>query len=740
MLDYVSISHERVATSSAATPSPINSLLSTVLVEGRTLKPFQAPSGPNYGPGVSKKDGGNVWEMAGWKMEWLRENSLGLIFVLLHSLRTLFLSLHLPFLQSFHASLSAPSSSSTIATTTASTGPTQWALETELAGWESTWEKLVRRVEAKAGASEKVGSGGADKKIGGVGRPKGFSRKSTGATPVKANMVADDSKAGGDAILVQADTPSAPATPQKGSTGEDTEEIARNVEALKNRLKGASAGKRALGKAGANAGTSSPGKSSGESSPRRPATSSSTSKVMRKWGDSAITSADMAALDFSTPPPSSTTLPDGSSVAQPSRADISKLVDQTALGIKRDGLYDVKDLDSTFDEGDDEEDDMISRALAEGSAAAATAASGNGSTSNMSLNGSDSATSGSNLLGQKSLSSFFSRLKGTKVLTKEDLQPVLEVMEKHLMGKNVAKGVCERVCEGVESALIGRKLGSFGSVRSEVRAALSQSITRILTPKSSTDILLEIKRKHSASANAAEAFSNSTSSNSEPYKMVFVGVNGVGKSTNLSKVCFWLLQNELNVLIAACDTFRSGAVEQLRVHVNNLGRLSEQIGEGEKKGRVELFEKGYGKDSATIAKEAISFAKEHAFDVVLIDTAGRMQDNEPLMRALSKLVSVNSPDKIIFVGEALVGNEAVDQLSKFDRSLKEFSAKGGKGKERGIDGMILTKFDTIDDKVGAALSMTYVTGQPILFVGCGQTYTDLRHLRVNHIVQSLLKD
>lgn len=110
--------------------------------------------------------------------------------------------------------------------------------------------------------------------------------------------------------------------------------------------------------------------------------------------------------------------------------------------------------------------------------------------------------------------------------------------------------------------------------------------------------------------------------------MTFVGVNGVGKSTNLSKVCFWLLQNGLRVLIAACDTFRSGAVEQLRVHVRNLGALHTG---------VELYERGYGKDAAGIAKDAIAYAKENAFDVVLIDTAGRMQDNEPLMRALAKV-------------------------------------------------------------------------------------------------------
>jgi len=100
-------------------------------------------------------------------------------------------------------------------------------------------------------------------------------------------------------------------------------------------------------------------------------------------------------------------------------------------------------------------------------------------------------------------------------------------------------------------------------------------------------------------------------------------------------------------------------------------------------------------------------------------------------------VTVNNPDKIIFVGEALVGNEAVDQLTKFNAALKDFS---GLANPRHIDGMILTKFDTIDDKVGAALSMTYTTGQPILFVGTGQTYTDLKNMKVSHVVASLLKE
>lgn len=139
-----------------------------------------------------------------------------------------------------------------------------------------------------------------------------------------------------------------------------------------------------------------------------------------------------------------------------------------------------------------------------------------------------------------------------------------------------------------------------------MNAALSSTITQILTSKSSTDILLDIKRK-------ASRPQTDTTSPREPYIMTFIGVNGVGKSTNLSKVCFWLLQNKLRVLIAACDTFRSGAVEQLRVHVKNLGLLGEELGRSTGHGadlpRIELYERGYGKDAAGIAKDAIAYGE-----------------------------------------------------------------------------------------------------------------------------------
>jgi signal recognition particle receptor subunit alpha len=201
-----------------------------------------------------------------------------------------------------------------------------------------------------------------------------------------------------------------------------------------------------------------------------------------------------------------------------------------------------------------------------------------------------------------------------------------------------------------------------------------------------------------------------------------VGVNGVGKSTNLAKVAYWLGENGAKVLLAACDTFRAGAVEQLRTHATRLG--------------VPLYERGYEKDPAAVAAEGVRVAARTGRDVVLVDTAGRMQDNEPLMRALSKLINTNKPDLVLFVGEALVGNDAVDQLAKFNARLADLADDASK--TRVIDGIVLTKFDTIDDKVGAALSMVYTSGAPVMFVGTGQTYTDLKRFNPKTVVKSLL--
>ncbi|GKV03292.1 hypothetical protein SLEP1_g15622 [Rubroshorea leprosula] len=304
-------------------------------------------------------------------------------------------------------------------------------------------------------------------------------------------------------------------------------------------------------------------------------------------------------------------------------------------------------------------------------------------------------------------SSMFQSIAGKANLEKADLEPALKALKDRLMTKNVAEEIAEKLCESVAASLEGKKQASFTRISSTVQTAMEEALVRILTPRRSIDILRDV---HAAKEQR------------RPYVVVFVGVNGVGKSTNLAKVAYWLLQHNIKVMMAACDTFRSGAVEQLRTHARRL--------------QIPIFEKGYEKDPAIVAKEAIQEATRNGSDVVLVDTAGRMQDNEPLMRALSKLIYLNSPDLVLFVGEALVGNDAVDQLSKFNQKLADLSTSPN---PRLIDGILLTKFDTIDDKVGAALSMVYISGAPVMFVGCGQSYTDLKKLNVKSIVKTLLK-
>ena len=326
---------------------------------------------------------------------------------------------------------------------------------------------------------------------------------------------------------------------------------------------------------------------------------------------------------------------------------------------------------------------------------------------------------------QKSyLSSIWKTISYNKTLTEENLAPVLEQLREHLTAKNVAAEIAEELCKSVSAKLAGQTINTWVNLKKFAREALQEAILTILNPNRSINILRAAQAKQAP-----------------PYVIVFCGVNGVGKSTNLAKIANWLMNNKLRVLVVACDTFRAGAVEQLKTHVMALKSIHERSKEARAAGasRIELFERGYGKDSAAIAWDAIKYARNNQFDVVMVDTAGRMQDNEPLMKELAKLIKINTPDLTLFVGEALVGNEAVDQLTKFNRSLLDCGCRVDGSSRSAIDGIVLTKFDTIDDQVGAAISMTYVTGQPIVFVGVGQTYRDLKQLDAKAVTKALMR-
>ena len=311
---------------------------------------------------------------------------------------------------------------------------------------------------------------------------------------------------------------------------------------------------------------------------------------------------------------------------------------------------------------------------------------------------------------KKEKKSFFSRLlTGGSTLTEESVAPIMEDLRVKLIGKNVASEIASEITQNVSRQLVGKRVERFQRAKAMVQEALVASVERVLTPRTSTDVLASVLRRK-----------NDKSSSKKPFVIVFVGINGVGKSTTLSKVAYYLKAHGASILIAACDTFRSGAVEQLRSHAKCLD--------------VELFERGYLKDPSDVAKAAIDHATKENTDVVLVDTAGRMQNNASLMRQLARLLQVNDPDVCLFVGEALVGNDGIDQLNMFDQALKQ-----GNPLAKSVDGLVLTKFDCIDDKVGAVLSMTYKTGLPVAFVGVGQKYTHLKKLSVNNILNSLFK-
>jgi len=438
---------------------------------------------------------------------------------------------------------------------------------------------------------------------------------------------------------------------------------------------------------------------------KEPAPAAASGKSVRKWGPGGGRTEAEAKLDYSAPPPTAGG-GGGAAAAAGAGGGRSRMDDENAL------------LGGGAHDDDLEEREAAAAALeAQGAGGAASAAA--------------AAAAPRGVLGSF-VQSLALRVAGSSALTREDLDPALQDMRRKLMERNVAEGIAAQVVDSVARSLVGRRLATFTGVGALVRGAFEDAVSGVLN-KRSADVLLEARRARERG---------------RPYVVVFCGVNGVGKSTNLAKIAYWLGQHGLKVTLAACDTFRAGAVEQLKTHAARLG--------------VPLYERGYERDPAKVAREAVRQAARDGRDVVLVDTAGRMQDNEPLMRALANLIAVNAPDLVLFVGEALVGNDAVDQLVKFSRALADLAppsaaAAGGGGgaggggegagaggggrpaRAPGIDGIVLTKFDTIDDKVGAALSMTYTSGAPILFVGCGQTYQDLTRLNAKAVVRALLR-
>lgn len=265
-----------------------------------------------------------------------------------------------------------------------------------------------------------------------------------------------------------------------------------------------------------------------------------------------------------------------------------------------------------------------------------------------------------------------------KELAEKDVAPVLWELEIALLESDVAKEVAEKITAEVKGVLLSKKV-KRGTVEEIIKSALKKSANEILG-REAPDILGLIEKKKE-----------------KPYVILFFGFNGTGKTMTIGKFAKMAKDNGFTAVMAAGDTFRAAAIEQLEVHANNL--------------KVPIVKQKKGADSAAVIFDAIKYAKAHNIDVVLADTAGRSHTNVNLMDELRKIVRVSKPDFKIFVGDSLTGNDAAEQAKLFDDAV-------------GIDGSVLTKVDT-DPKGGACLSVAYVTKKPILYLGTGQNYGDM---------------
>ncbi len=273
-----------------------------------------------------------------------------------------------------------------------------------------------------------------------------------------------------------------------------------------------------------------------------------------------------------------------------------------------------------------------------------------------------------------------------KAITEKNLDAAFSDLQMALLANDVALEAAEKISDHVKAVLEGETISRLQSKKETIREALIEAILTALTPKEPIDLFQLLEQRKQAG---------------DPLIIMFLGVNGTGKTTTIAKMTHMFQKRGYSVVLACADTFRAGSSEQIQTHANRL--------------KVRVITRPYGSDPASVAFDAINHARARHINIVLIDTAGRMQTDKNLMAELAKIHRVAEPDLVIFVGDALAGNDAIEQAKKFNNEI-------------GIDAAILTKVDA-DAKGGAALSIAIATGKPILFVGVGQAYPDLEAFR-----------
>jgi len=292
--------------------------------------------------------------------------------------------------------------------------------------------------------------------------------------------------------------------------------------------------------------------------------------------------------------------------------------------------------------------------------------------------------------------SFFKKItsKITKIkISEEDFKIYSEELEMLLLENNVAVEVAEKIIKELKEKIVGNEILKK-EIESEIQEAFKDIVREILINPFKIEDKIRDKLEDQSK---------------EPFVILFCGVNGTGKTTTIAKIAESLKKQNISCVLAAGDTFRAASIEQLKIHGEKLG--------------LKVIANDYGSDPASVAFDAINYAKKNLINCVLIDTAGRMHTSKNLIHEIEKISRVCKPDLKIFVGESLTGNDVIEQVKSFNFAI-------------GIDGIILTKAD-IDDKGGTALSVGYITKRPILYLGIGQEYNKIEPFDKEKFIERL---
>jgi fused signal recognition particle receptor len=281
--------------------------------------------------------------------------------------------------------------------------------------------------------------------------------------------------------------------------------------------------------------------------------------------------------------------------------------------------------------------------------------------------------------------------------TEKDLEPIFWDLQLQLIGNDVSVEVAEQFCSKLKKQLIGTEAPRFGDKSNIVRSALQEALENVMICDNNFDFLKLVEGSFRRD---------------EPFIVIFIGINGTGKTTTIAKIAYLLKKKGYSVVLASGDTYRAGAIEQLEEHGRRLG--------------VRVIRHKYGSDAAAVGYDAVEHARAQGVNVVLIDTAGRMQTNRNLMDELKNVKRVVQPHLTIIILDSLIGNDATEQAMKFNQHI-------------GFDAVILTKVDA-DAKGGSSLSVSYLTGKPVIFIGVGQDYEDLLPFDVEWFAEKLLTD